>query len=147
MTAEQIEKRYPFKHLPKEWIGLFAPDNGVINVALLLRTLSRLAKDYGAEAQQYVEIKALQPHGQNNSNWKALGHRNGVEPVEFSGRKIVLTCGAYVNHVLEPSFGFKFDLNIWEMVASYFSVNPGPRGTVFPSKRCIEDNVIRFENN
>ena len=94
-----------------------------------------------------MEIKVLQPHGQNISNWKALGHGNGVEPVEISGRKIVLTCGAHVNHVLEPSFAFKFDLNIWEMAASCFSVNPGPSGTVFPGKRCIEDSVIRFENN
>lgn len=119
---------------------MFAPDNGVINVQLLLRTLSRLAKDYGAEAQQYVEVRSLRPHDEDGSGWKAIGLKKETEPVEFSGKKVVLTCGAYVNHVLEPSFGFTFDLNIWEMVANYFSVNPGPGGTVFPSTCYVEDN-------
>lgn len=139
VTAEQIEQRYPFKNLPKEWIGLFAPDNGVINVPLLLRTLSRLAHSYGAEAQQYVKIKNLRPH---EKGWKAIGLKNETEPVEFSGKKVVLTCGAYVNHVLEPSFGFKFDLNIWEMVANYFSVNPGPGGSLFPSTCGVQDTIV-----
>lgn len=134
MTAEQIERRYPFKNLPKEWIGLFAPDNGVINVQLLLRTLSRLAKDYGADAQQHIKVKQLHPHGEDGLTWKVSGLKKESQSVEFHGKKIILTCGAYINHVVEPNFGFQLDLNIWEMVASYFSVNPGPGGTVFPSK-------------
>lgn len=134
VTSAQIQERYPFKDLPEEWEGLFAPDNGVINVQLLIRTLSRLAKDYGAHAHQYVEVDKVQPNPQRERGWRASGFKHGTEPVEYHGRKIILTCGAYVNHVLEPSFGFKFDLEIWEMVANYFSVNPGPNGTIFPSK-------------
>ncbi|KAI0908758.1 hypothetical protein F4823DRAFT_477945 [Ustulina deusta] len=47
LSHKEIENRYPFKDLPSEWIGLYAPDNGIINVQLLLRTLLSLAKDYG----------------------------------------------------------------------------------------------------
>ena len=134
MTAEQIEKRYPFKNLPRDWEGLFAPDNGVINVQLLLRTLARMAKDYGADAHQYVEIKNLKHLQKDGPGWKAVGVKKETEPVEFIGSKVILTCGAYVNHVLESSFDMRYRLDIWEMVANYFSVNPGPNGTVFPSE-------------
>jgi len=46
---------------------------------------------------------------------------------------VAITGGAYVNQVLRPSFGLELDLNIGEMVYSYFSVNPGPDGTLLPS--------------
>ena len=110
----------------------------MINVPLLLRTLSRLAKDYGAEAQQHVKITSLEPRGNDELGWRAVGSKNGSKHVEFTCKKVVLTCGAYINHVLKPSFGFRFDLDIWEMVASYFSVNPGPNGSVFPSRSTVE---------
>ncbi|KAI9741661.1 MAG: hypothetical protein M1834_000045 [Cirrosporium novae-zelandiae] len=134
LSAEQIEKRYPFKNLPKDWIGLFAPDNGIINVQLLLRTLSRLAKDYGASTQQYVEVKKLVPVSELDEQiWRVEAVESGSTQVVYKAKKIVITSGAYVNHVLSPSFNFSLDLDIWEMVASYFSVNAGPSGTVFPS--------------
>lgn len=117
-----------------DWIGLFAPDNGVINVPLLVRTLSRLAKDYGAEAHQYVQATKLEPDKSETRGWNTICLKKGTEHVEFKSKKVVLACGAYVNHVLEPSFDIRFHLDIWEMVATYYSVNPGPSGTVFPSK-------------
>lgn len=45
VKAKDIENRYPSRDLPCDWEGLYAPDNGVINVQLLLRTLLSLAKD------------------------------------------------------------------------------------------------------
>lgn len=32
LTAEEIMNEYPFKDLPKHYVGVFAPDNGCINV-------------------------------------------------------------------------------------------------------------------
>ncbi|KAI0447286.1 hypothetical protein F4803DRAFT_575455 [Xylaria telfairii] len=119
LSAKDIEDRYPFKDLPKEWIGLHAPDNGIINVQLLLRTLLSLAKDYGAQAKQHTdEVQTI---------------RHDKDVAVFKAKKIVIASGSYVNHVLKPSFGISLDLDIWEMVASYFNCNAGPSGTIFPS--------------
>ncbi|KAK9774571.1 putative FAD/NAD(P)-binding domain-containing protein [Seiridium cardinale] len=134
VTKQEMESEYPFKDLPDTWEGIYAPDNGIINVPLLLRTLSRLAKDYGAHTQQYTEVKKLVPEEENDEDiWKVEARVNGDEVVSFRARKIIIAAGAYTNHILQPSFGIKLKLNIWEMVASYYTVNAGPNGTHFPS--------------
>jgi sarcosine oxidase/L-pipecolate oxidase len=135
VTRDEIEKEYPFKSLPEAWEGIFAPDNGVINVPLLVRTLARLAKDYGAHTQQYAEVRKLVPLKEDGKQiWKVETRVNGDDTVSFKARKIIIAAGAYTNHVVQPSFNFRLNLNIWEMVASYFTVNAGPNGTYFPSK-------------
>ncbi|KAK4449751.1 putative peroxisomal sarcosine oxidase [Podospora aff. communis PSN243] len=133
LTAKEIEERYPFKNLPPDWIGLFAPDNGVINVQLLLRSLLSLAKDYGADAKQHTRVEAIRPCQDDSSIWEVYTVRHETDAAIFKGRKVVIASGAYVNHVLQPSFGISLDLDIWEMVASYFNTNAGPNGTIFPS--------------
>jgi len=135
LTAEQIEKTYPFKNLPSDWMGLYAPDNGVINVQLLLRTLLSLAKDYGAEAKQHTQVNKIVPSAGDSSIWEVqtTRHGNPDDKATFKAKKIVIASGAYVNQVLTPSFGISLDLDIWEMVACYFNVNAGPKGTIFPS--------------
>ncbi|KAF4415568.1 sarcosine oxidase [Fusarium acutatum] len=109
LTAEQIEEQYPFKNLDPKWIGLFAPDNGVINVQLLLRTLYSLAKDYGAQAKQHTQVRQLRPLDSDKSIWEVHA----------------------TVHDKEVNIGLR--LEIWEMVATYFNTNPGPNGTIFPS--------------
>ncbi|KAI1501589.1 hypothetical protein F5X99DRAFT_428346 [Biscogniauxia marginata] len=133
LNATDIEDRYPFKDLPPEWIGLYAPDNGVINVQLLLRTLLSLAKDYGAEAKQHTHVKVIRLSEGDSNIWEVHTIRHDNHPVLYKAKKIIIASGDYVNHVLKPSFGISLDLDIWEMVASYFNANAGPRGTIFPS--------------
>lgn len=133
VTAKEIEDWFPFKNLPPEWIGLYAPDNGAINVQLLLRTLLNLAKDYGAEAKQHAQVQSICPSETHPEVWLLRTIQNGKDIVFYKARKIVIAAGAYVNHVLTPSFGISVDLSIWEMVASYFNSKPGPEGTLFPS--------------
>uniref|UniRef100_A0A0D2YB58 FAD dependent oxidoreductase domain-containing protein n=1 Tax=Fusarium oxysporum (strain Fo5176) TaxID=660025 RepID=A0A0D2YB58_FUSOF len=143
VTAEQIEEQYPFKNLDRKWIGLFAPDNGVINVQLLLRTLYSLAKDYGAQAKQHTQVKQLRPLESDKSIWEvhAMVHDKDVK---YLTKKIIITSGAYVNHVLKPSFSIGLRLDIWEMVATYFNTNPGPNGTIFPTLPWGPPNVVRI---
>ncbi|KAF3256432.1 hypothetical protein TWF192_001857 [Orbilia oligospora] len=130
---EEIEKRYPFKDLPANWVGIYAPDNGVINVQLLLRTLLSLAKDYGAETKQNTQVKEIRLSESDSNIWEVHTIRHEKDPVVFKAKKIVIASGAYVNHVLKPSYGISLDLCIWEMVANYFNCNAGPNGTIFPS--------------
>lgn len=133
MTAKDIEAKYPFKNLPQDWVGLYAPDNGVINVQLLLRTLMSLAKDYGAVAKQHTRVKSITPSESDKGIWQVRAIQHETDEVTYSTKKIIITSGAYANHVLKPSFGISLDLDIWEMVASYFNCNAGPKGTIFPS--------------
>ncbi|KAI9924601.1 hypothetical protein MW887_006874 [Aspergillus wentii] len=128
-TKADIERKYPFRNLPQNYEGIFAPDNGVINVPLLLRTLYRLAQGYGAKLQQHTFVKQLEPY---EDHWIVQTLHHGKQE-QHHARKIIITSGAYVNHILRPSFDIQLKLDIWEMVASYFSVDAGPRGTVFPS--------------
>lgn len=132
MTAQEIQDRWPFKNLPDEWEGLYAPDNGVINVPLLLRSLLRLAKDYGADAKQHAEVTSV-AYDNSSSSWRVDALHRDKKKASFHATKIILASGAYVNHVLQPSFGVHLDLDIWEMTASYFNTNAGPNGTIFPS--------------
>src|SRR5258705_3257439 len=57
LNVAQIMQRYPFRGLPGNFVGIFAPDNGCIDVPLLLRTLYRLAQSYGAKVQAHAEVK------------------------------------------------------------------------------------------
>ncbi|KAK3985460.1 hypothetical protein QBC44DRAFT_335047 [Cladorrhinum sp. PSN332] len=132
LTVDKIEKRWPFKNLPSHFEGLYAPDNGVINVPLLLRTLLRLAKDYDADAKQHTQVKSVQ-YDTNTNTWNVSGVHHGKTGVAYHASKIIIASGAYVNHILKPSFGVQLDLDIWEMTSSYFNTNAGPRGTIFPS--------------
>ncbi|KAK4169898.1 peroxisomal sarcosine oxidase [Cladorrhinum sp. PSN259] len=132
LTVDKIEKKWPFKNLARHYEGLYAPDNGVINVPLLLRTLLRLAKDYDADAKQHTEVKSLE-YDTSANVWKVSGLRHGQEAVTYHAAKIIIANGAYVNHILRPSFGVQLDLDIWEMTSSYFNTNAGPNGTIFPS--------------
>ncbi|KIL88288.1 hypothetical protein FAVG1_08367 [Fusarium avenaceum] len=132
LTAAEIEEQYPFKQLKPEWEGLFAPDNGVINVQLLLRTLYGLAKDYGAKAKQHTHVKQICPLDKDKTIWEVHATVHDA-PITYLTKKIIITSGSYVNHVLKPSFGISLRLEIWEMVATYFNANAGPNGTIFPS--------------
>lgn len=112
MNADEIEDRYPFKDLPANWAGLYAPDNGIINVQLLLRTLLRLAKGYGAEARQHTHVKHIRPSESDSSIWEVYTTPYNTDVAVVNAKKIILASGSYINHVLKSSFGISLDLDI-----------------------------------
>lgn len=59
LTAEEIMKEYPLKNLPSHFKGVFAPDNGCINVPKLLRALHRLCLSHGAELVSHALVSDL----------------------------------------------------------------------------------------
>jgi len=131
LTRDEIEKENPFKDLPDNWKGLDMPDNGVINVSLLLRKLYEMSKALGADLVQYADVKKISPDPNTKDKWVVSGllgtpEGDSVTPENFevSTTKIAITAGAYVNHILAPSFPFKFDISIWEMVSGYYAIDP-----------------------
>lgn len=127
LNSKQIMQEYPFKKLPPEFEGVFAPDNGCINVPLVLRTLYRMAQSYGAKLVSHAPVLDMKVSDDGVTVTADLG-----EPETFTARKCIVTCGAYTNDVLEK-IGVKLNLQIWEMVYGYYATDPGPSGTYFPS--------------
>lgn len=127
LNAAEIMREYPFKKLPSNFKGVYAPDNGCINVALVLRSLYRLALAYGATLISHAPVLELTVSEDGVSVVADLG-----EPETFTARRCIIACGAYTNDVL-VSTGVQIDLNIWEMVYGYYATDPGPQGTYFPS--------------
>lgn len=125
LTRDQIQAQHPFHNLPNDWIGLDMPDNGVINVALLTRSLHARCQKLGVTLAQYSEATQIMvdPKSVNGDTWIVQGKVHSdkgasVAPTQFMviASKIAITSGAFVNHVLYPSFGFHLSLDIWEMV-------------------------------
>ncbi|PLB51611.1 DAO-domain-containing protein [Aspergillus steynii IBT 23096] len=119
-TKSDIERSYPFTNLPDDYIGIYAPDNGIINVPLLVRTLYRLAKQNGAQMHSHTQVTRLDPESVGQG-WRISAIQEG-QPVTYHADKIVLTCGAYINSILRASFGIQLRLEIWEMAGSYYSL-------------------------
>ena len=132
LTAQEIMQQYPFTGLPDSFQGIFAPDNGCINVPALLRALYRLAQSYGADLLSHSPAQSIQvsPGG------VAVTFDNGKVETRTAS-KCIVTCGAYANQVLK-SLGVQMDLHIWEMVYEYYATDPGPElvgGTRCPPRR------------
>jgi sarcosine oxidase / L-pipecolate oxidase len=129
LSAKQIMKEYPLRDLPQRYLGVFAPDNGCINVPLVLRCLYRLAGAYGAKSLDRARVNALKISADGVS---VKAERRPGLTEEFSAKKCILTCGAYTNDILK-TLDLPLNLEIWEMVYEYYAVNQGPSGTYFPS--------------
>ena len=111
MNAEEIMAEYPFKNLPETFKGLFAVDNGVINVPLLLRTLTRLCSFHGAKIYENAGVKHMET-SECGVKVEAVDTQTGEKRWVYA-KKAALTCGAYVNDLLGPNFGFELNLSMW----------------------------------
>jgi len=128
LNRDQIQENFPFQNLPDKWIGIDMPDNGCINVPLLLRTLHKLCEAWNVRLSEYSTVTQIVPSITGLGDWVVTGTQKNPSGVteskfEYFTDKIIITPGAYVNHVLHPSFGFSLNINIWEMVFQYYSVD------------------------
>ena len=121
MGADQIMAEYPFKNLPETFKGLFALDNGVINVPLLLRTLTRLCSFHGAKIYENADVNNMET-SEFGVKIEAVDTQTGEKRWVYA-KKAALTCGAYVNDVLKPNFGFELNLSMWSSVAGSKQAN------------------------
>jgi sarcosine oxidase/L-pipecolate oxidase len=104
LNVTEIMQQYPFRKLPSNFVGVFAPTNGCINVPLLLRTLYRLGLAYGAKLVSHAEVKDFKV----NESGVSLSFDNGeIETV--TAAKCIITPGVcdnmYVLDFLPPSVG------------------------------------------
>jgi sarcosine oxidase/L-pipecolate oxidase len=98
LTGSEIMKDYPcFKNLPESYQAVFSPDNGSINVPLVLRTLARLAETNGAQLVQHAHVKNLAVDTKGVTVSVDLGAEG---PKTVKGKKAIITSGAYSNDIL-----------------------------------------------
>ena len=142
LTAKEIEQQFPFKDLPSCYEGLWAPDNGCINVALVLRKLAELSKKYGAEIREYASVKKIHVPGEHHIRVEVQFSNASGDATEkkiFDAKTCAITPGAYINHILEPSFHLKLNINIWEMVFAYYACDPK---LVYNSEQGAEPDTV-----
>lgn len=127
LTAKQIMAEYPFTNLPGDFIGVFAPDNGCINVPQVLRSLYHLASALGVKLVPHTSVREIALHDDGVTVHADMGTSQSV-----TARRCVLAAGAYTNHVL-ACLDLTLRLKIWEMTSAYYAAAPGPNGALFPS--------------
>lgn len=126
LTADQIQQQFPFKDLPSNFEGLWAPDNGCINVSLVLRKLAELSRSNGTDIIEYATVKKVTACDEHVKVDVEISDASGtsIDIKTFEAKNCAITAGAYVNHILEPSFHIRLNVDIWEMTSAYYSCDP-----------------------
>lgn len=127
LTVEEIQEQLPFKNLPSNFQGLWAPDNGCINVALVLRKLAELCRKNGTIIKEYAKVQKIMVVSEDDIKIEVecSNASDDIREIKiFNASKCAITPGAYVNHILEPSFSIKLKVDIWEMVYAYYACDP-----------------------
>lgn len=116
LDKKEIEKQYPFKNLPDHYVGIFQPDNAVIDVKTTINTAINLCKSHGVN---FLSRKKLLKIDNNFSGVKSTFEDGDV----IHSRKIILAMGPYTNEVLKPSFDIELNLLFWDMCFSYYRLD------------------------
>ncbi|MDX3380728.1 FAD-dependent oxidoreductase [Streptomyces niveiscabiei] len=116
LKATDIERRFGFRNLPRDYEGFLQPDGGTIDVRGTLSALFTLAQAAGCTLRAGEAVTALVPDG------------NGVTVTTDRGTyragKAVLACGPYTNDLLEP-LGARLAYSVYEMaIATYRQAAP-----------------------
>lgn len=111
-NAKQIQDRFHFRNVPKDFIGFFQPDGASINVKATLKTLYHLAK-------QSPNISLLERVKVTGITSEDDHFRVHTPHGDFLTEKLVLTPGPYINDVLN-FLDIPLKTTLWEMTSAYF---------------------------
>lgn len=126
VDAETIEKKYKFKHIPKEYSGFFQKDGGIINLDATLRALFNIAYNAkNVDLIEYTEVLDVKSKANGEIIVTTNSHESRRATKEkdqkFKAEKLIVTSGAYTNEVLEH-LGLHVNLDIWEMSSAYYKL-------------------------
>ena len=125
LSVQEIMEQFPFKNLPSNFEAIWAPDNGCINVSLVLQKLADLCRHTtNVKILENAKVQRIKVKGNDvEVEVQCCNEKTSVQK-RFNSKKCAITAGAYVNHILEPSFKIRLKLDIWEMVFAYYSCDP-----------------------
>lgn len=111
LTSREIHEKYPFRDLPRDFIGVFQKDAGAINVREVLDFLLKRCRDFGVTLLENSEVTGISNAQDGVEVYSSIGM--------FKGTKVILCPGAYAKSLLKI---MKLDLNmlVWEMTSAYF---------------------------
>jgi sarcosine oxidase/L-pipecolate oxidase len=147
LTSDEIMRNYNFQALKQSYVGIFAPDNGVINVQQLLRDLVTRCKKRGVEIREHVQVKSFSKTSKENPVELTVG-----DTEKILTKDVILACGAYANQIIKNSQTmvqgrtYELQLDIWEMVYAYYSVPEPPPCMWFLFENDDNNNDWRSSN-
>jgi glycine/D-amino acid oxidase-like deaminating enzyme len=112
LTSTEIEEKYHFKNLPKNYTGLFQADGASINFKATNETLLELCKK--EETVQLEENSPVLGINQTGELFE-LTTPNGT----YIAKKIAIIPGPYINSVINL-LDFKIEATYWNMSSAYF---------------------------
>ncbi|MGB3468553.1 MAG: FAD-dependent oxidoreductase [Cyclobacteriaceae bacterium] len=115
LDSRDINKKYPFKNIPKDYTGFFQEDGGIINLNETLRTLYNCANDAdNIELKEYTPVTDI-----NSKNDGTIDV--ATDKFTYTTEKLVLATGAYINESLKH-LGLSVNIDTWEMSSAYYKV-------------------------
>eukprot|EP00040_Diaphanoeca_grandis_P004321 m.28117 g.28117 ORF g.28117 m.28117 type:complete len:1050 (-) comp15866_c1_seq1:135-3284(-) len=147
LNAEQIEDRFNFANLPKNYNGFYQQDGGIIDLKATLKTLYAMAeKDDNIDLSQNTRVTNIesQPDGKIFVTVDIAGVTKRIRT-----KKLIITSGAHTNEVLSH-LGLHVDLKIWRMSSAHYEVKEPMKNfpTWFAFQEPVEVNGQKpAENN
>ena len=123
LTCEQIEREYHFRHLPRNYTGLFQPDGASID----LRATSQTLYNWNA-ASPYVDMEEESPV--TSIRQKGRTFEVTTPKGVFTSGKLVLTPGPFANGVFSL-LGFRIEATYWNMASAFYRITKP--GTQYPT--------------
>ncbi|XP_070575600.1 monomeric sarcosine oxidase-like [Ptychodera flava] len=114
LTGDQIKERFPQFNTGSDIVGLYQKDSGLVDAAMANATHIQLARKNGATILENCAVLKLD---QDADGVHALVYTNqGV----FRCRRVIVTAGAWVNHVL-GSVGVHLPLTVTQEQVTYLA--------------------------
>lgn len=112
LDRDDIERHYPFKNLPENYVGLFQAQGAAINLRETIKTLLEVNR-----RSEYVSVKKEAPA-------TAISRKKRKFYVTtplgiFVAPKLILAPGPYANSIFRM-LGFDIDATYWNMSSAYF---------------------------
>jgi len=92
LDAREVMRRFPAFRIPDDYIGVWQPDAGWLEVEPAIEISVSLAKNVGAELMSGVTVRALEPH--------AAGVRVITDGATIQAQTVVIAAGPWLNSLI-----------------------------------------------
>ncbi|XP_077982828.1 monomeric sarcosine oxidase-like [Glandiceps talaboti] len=114
LNGDQIRQRFPQFSKKQDIVGLYQKDSGLVDAAMANATHTQLARKHGATILENCKVLKIE---KDRDGIHALIHTSqGV----FRCRRLIVTAGAWINHVL-GSVGVHIPLNVTQEQVTYLA--------------------------
>ncbi|XP_077982827.1 monomeric sarcosine oxidase-like [Glandiceps talaboti] len=114
LNGDQIRQRFPQFSKKQDIVGLYQKNSGLVDAAMANATHTQLARKHGATILENCKVLKIE---KDRDGIHALVHTSqGV----FRCRRVIVTAGAWINHVL-GSVGVRIPLTVTQEQVTYLA--------------------------